>query len=195
MEISSENSGYLIGKLLLAMPSMTDPRFHRAVILLCAHDANGAMGLVINHPAQDVKFADLLKQLKIASDIELGSSQVSLPVISGGPVEKGRGFILHGSNFAQKDTVKVDEQFSVTGTLDGLQAVANGQGPKPALFILGYAGWNAGQLDAELQQNAWLVSDPNPDLVFRTNPEDQWSLAVSSLGFDPGMLSGVAGRA
>ncbi|MCB1531999.1 MAG: YqgE/AlgH family protein [Alphaproteobacteria bacterium] len=190
--MTRNKNAYLTGKLLLAMPSMSDPRFHKAVIFICVHDEQGAMGLVVNHDLPHLSFDGLLDQLGIASDIHVN---VSLPVMSGGPVESARGFMLHTNDFNQKDTIKIDERFSVTGTLDALADVAAGKGPENMLFILGYAGWSAGQLDQEIQDNAWLVVDPDPEIIFAKDPEIKWEKAVSTLGFDPVMLSGDAGHA
>ncbi|MCB9990014.1 MAG: YqgE/AlgH family protein [Rhodospirillales bacterium] len=193
MSPSEKNTSYLTGRLLLAMPAMGDPRFHKAVIYMCAHDANGAMGLVINHTLPGVDLGQLLEQLNIHPEEIKGD--VSKPVMSGGPVETARGFVLHSNDFAQDDTIKIDEAFSVTGTIDALRAIASGTGPEKMLFILGYAGWGAGQLDQELQDNAWLVTDPDPDLIFGASAEEKWVKAVQTLGIDPGMLSGEAGNA
>ncbi|MCB9988136.1 MAG: YqgE/AlgH family protein [Rhodospirillales bacterium] len=180
----------LTGKLLMAMPGIGDPRFDKAVIYICAHDQNGAMGLVINNTLEGMTLDILLKQF----DIQL-EDEADIPVLEGGPVETARGFILHSPDFNLDDTVKVDERLSVTGTIDALRAVAKGDGPQKMLFILGYAGWGAGQLDQEIQQNAWLTADADCDLIFLTSPEEKWEAAVSMLGIDPAMLSHEAGRA
>lgn len=189
---SDEKKNYLTGRLLLAMPAMGDPRFHKAVIYMCAHDEHGAMGLVINHTLPGIDLSQLLAQLNINPENE---NTPDTPVMSGGPVETARGFVLHTNDFSQEDTIKIDEEFSVTGTIDALKAIAGGDGPEKMLFILGYAGWSAGQLDEEIQQNAWLVTDADPDLIFQAPPEEKWTEGVKKLGFDPGMLSGAAGRA
>lgn len=191
----SEQSPYLIGKLLLAMPAMGDPRFHRAVIFMCAHDANGAMGLVINHALPGLEFVELIEQLGITSDIEVKLKPSAVPVMSGGPVESARGFMLHSNDFKQADTIAIDNSCSVTGTLEALKEVATGKGPDQLLFILGYAGWGAGQLDREIQDNAWLVVDPDPAIIFHPDVEEKWTLAIQKLGFNPAMLSGEAGHA
>ncbi len=193
--IVKKEKGYLTGKLLLAMPAMGDPRFHRAVIFICAHDENGAMGLVINHILPGFEFGKLLSQLNIVSDIEVDLKKVSVPVMSGGPVEAARGFVLHSGDFSRKDTVKIDDLYSVTGTVEALKDIATGNGPDNMLFILGYAGWSAGQLDSEMQQNAWLVVDPDPSLIFHANPDKKWDMAIEKLGIDPLMLSSESGRA
>ncbi len=190
-----KNGHYLIGKLLLSMPAMGDPRFHRAVIFVCAHDEKGAMGLVINHALPGLRFKNLLDQLKIVSDIEIGMRHNALPVMCGGPVEGSRGFILHSGEFRQADTIRVADSYGITGTVEALRAVAGGKGPEHVLFILGYAGWGAGQLERELQENTWLVSDPDPEVVFHASPEEKWMRAVRKMGFDPAMLSLQTGRA
>ncbi len=194
-EQKSESSSYLTGKLLLAMPGMGDFRFQKAVIYLCAHDKDGAMGLVINQPLADIDFSELLKQLDIKIDIAIDKKSLNIPVMNGGPVEGARGFLLHSNEFEQDDTVKVDDNIYVTGTLDALKDVAEGKGPQEKLFILGYAGWTAGQLDQELQQNAWLTVDADNDLVFHGNPEHKWEKSIQKLGIDPTMLSMEGGRA
>ena len=188
-------SGYLTGKLLLAMPSIGDPRFHRSVIFIAAHDEHGAMGLVVNFLAPDIKFAQLLDQLGLSSDIEVDTDALKMPVINGGPIETSRGFLLHSSEFNQNDTIRIGHDFSITGTTDALKDVIHGNGPENALFILGYAGWTPGQLESELQQNAWLVSEPDSALIFHDKCEDKWNMAMDKMGLDPAMLSGEIGRA
>jgi putative transcriptional regulator len=196
IQIPQANTSYLTGQLLLAMPAMTDWRFHKAVILVCAHDQNGAMGLVINQTLPGFTMSQLLDQLKIKPD-ETPSMEAldSVPVMNGGPVEGARGFLLHGSDFRQADTVKVTSEFSITGTLDALKAVASGRGPRDLMFILGYAGWTAGQLDEELAQNAWLTAPADRDIIFHPDAETKWNMAFKSLGVDPAMLSVQGGRA
>ncbi len=185
----------LVGKLLLAMPALGDPRFHHAVIFMCAHDKNGAMGLVINHTLPGIEFKSLLDQLKVASNIHVDLRALTIPVMAGGPVEGSRGFILHSDDFQQKDTVSVGDAYGVTGTIEALKAIAAGKGPEDLLFILGYAGWGASQLDKEIQENSWLVVDPDPNIIFRVAPEQKWQTAIRKLGFNPAMLSTEAGRA
>lgn len=185
----------LAGQLLLAMPGMGDPRFHRAVIFICAHDANGAMGLMLNQPSSGLTFPQLLKQLDIKPERTIPDQLTSLPVMSGGPVETARGFVLHGPDFEDPGTVPVDDEFYVTGTVDGLKAIAAGEGPDHMLFMLGYAGWTAGQLEDELRQNAWLTLPATPDLIFHTQAGHMWDRAIGTLGIDPAMLSAEAGRA
>lgn len=192
---NAHKEGYLTGKLLLAMPAMGDPRFHRSVIYICNHDADGAMGLVINQVIPKMQFKEILKELPIESEIEIDPSALSIPIMLGGPVDAGRGFLLHSNDFKDNQTIVVDKNFSVTATLDAIRAVAKGHGPNDKLFILGYAGWTAGQLDEEIQTNSWLVSDPDAALIFEVANDEKWQQAVSGLGFDPAMLSGASGRA
>lgn len=188
-------SSYLAGSLLLAMPGMTDPRFKKAVILICAHDEHGAMGLIINHILPDVDMAQLFKQLEIPMNDNMESNAKTVPVMSGGPVETARGFVLHSSDFNQQDTIQIRDDIGVTGTIEALREIGNGKTPEKMLFLLGYAGWGAGQLDQELQQNSWLVVNPDADLVFNQNNEEKWDQALSKLGIDPAMLSVAGGSA
>lgn len=189
---ADSSNPYLTGRLLLAMPQMGDSRFERAVIFMCAHDENGAMGLVINNVLPGVDLSELLAQLKIGRD---SAESQSAPVMSGGPVETARGFVLHSSDFSQAETVRINPELSVTGTIDALKEIAAGRGPEKMLFMLGYAGWGAGQLDREIQQNAWLVVEPDADIIFTAAPDEKWTRAVRKIGIDPAMLSGDAGHA
>lgn len=175
------------------MPSMTNLRFQRAVIFMCAHDDKGAMGLMINQRMPNVRFGELLKQLKIDHDAD--QEPLEIPIMNGGPVESARGFILHGRDYQQKDTVDVNGEYGVTGTIEAIRQVVKGNGPDEMLFILGYAGWSAGQLDGELQKNAWLTVDADPEIIFHDNPDDKWDLAIGKLGIDPSMLSAIGGNA
>lgn len=183
------------GKILIAMPHMNDPRFHRAVILICAHDANGAMGLVINHPLPGLSFIGMLQQLNIPQDQIVQAGLPDIPVFGGGPVENARGFILHSRDFAQAETIVITDDIAVTGTVDALRDVAAGRGPQRMAFVLGYSGWTEGQLEQEIQENVWLVAESQPDLIFDVHPDDKWAFSIKTLGIDPSMLSGAAGRA
>lgn len=193
--MSDNDATDLTGKLLLAMPGMTDPRFFRSVIYICAHDKNGAMGLVINAPHHAIEFDSILEQLEIASEIEIDNMPEDIEIMEGGPVETVRGFLLHSSEFYQKDTVRIDDDFSVTGTVDVLKRVAKGEGPKEKLFMLGHAGWSGGQLEDELARNSWLVAEPTPELVFNTPHDEKWEKAMLYAGINPAMLSAASGRA
>ena len=182
----------LTGTLLVAMPGMGDPRFDRSVILLCAHSKDGAMGLIVNKPVPEMALGDLLDQLEITCATKLRDKRVHF----GGPVETQRGFVLHDAGYRSRlQTLDVKHSFGMTATLDVLEDMAIGQGPEPALTMLGYAGWGPGQLEAEIARNDWLTTDGDPALVFGTADDDKWLAAVRSLGIDPLGLSGEAGRA
>ncbi|SDE25232.1 YqgE/AlgH family protein [Ruegeria marina] len=182
----------LTGKLLIAMPGMGDPRFDRAVIFMCSHGEDGAMGLIVNKPA-DLRLSALLSQMDIACDIQ---SVADSRVRFGGPVEMGRGFVLHSSDYsASLHSLKVSEAFSMTATLDILEDIASGQGPMRRSLMLGYSGWGPGQLESEIGENGWLTADADPDLVFDTPDEEKWDAALKSLGIDPLLLSASAGHA
>jgi len=192
-------SGYLDGQVLIAMPGMLDERFARSVIYLCAHSAEGAMGIVINKPASHIVFRKLLVQLQIIEDgdaIRLPSGADDIQVLQGGPVDKARGFVLHSADFFIEDTtLPIDERMCLTATVDILRAIADGKGPQRAALALGYAGWAPGQLDAEIQANSWLSSPTEPGLIFDTPIEARYDTVMSRLGIDPAMLSSTAGRA
>lgn len=183
----------LSGKLLIAMPGMGDPRFDRSVIYMCAHSPEGAMGLIINKPAPQLSFSDLLQQLGIPG----GGDERDIRVHFGGPVEHGRGFVLHSGEYRSKTetTLHVDDGFGLTATLDILSDMARGSGPTQSLLALGYAGWGPGQLEDEITRNGWLTCDANPLLVFGTDDCRKWASALKQMGIDPVMLSGAAGRA
>jgi putative transcriptional regulator len=183
----------LAGKLLLAMPTIGDPRFNRAVIFMCAHDESGAMGLMVNHELIDVGFDKIIEQTGIEDEIRVDLSKIN--VMNGGPVENSRGLLLHTGDFHQKDTVNVSEKYGVSGTIDALRDVLTGNGPDKMIFALGHAGWTAGQLDQELQQNTWLVAEASEELLFDTPNDQKWEKALKSLGIEPAMLSMDMGRA
>ena len=191
--------GYLDGQLLIAMPVMDDPRFERSVIYLCAHSSEGAMGIIVNRPAGSIDFPGLLVQLDIikkSEQIKLPENAESMKVLKGGPVETGRGFVLHSSDFfIENATLKIDEGICLTATVDILKAIAKGAGPKHAILALGYAGWAPGQLETEIQDNGWLHCDADPDLVFGGDVEEKYLRALRKIGIDPGMLSNEAGHA
>jgi len=183
----------LTGQLLIAMPDLGDPRFYGSVVFLCAHSPDGAMGLILNKPMPDVRFADMLDQLGIAR----GDATPELPVCYGGPVEMRRGFVLHSADYtgAGTDRLEIDERFSMTATLDILRDIAGGFGPAHAFMALGYAGWGPGQLEAEIGQNSWLTTAARPDLVFGPEMEGKWAAALATLGISPLTLSSQSGRA
>jgi putative transcriptional regulator len=191
--------GYLEGQLLIAMPIMTDKRFARSVIYMCAHSAEGAMGLIINQRASHISFGELLKQLGIGGsgkgeDIEVETADMDVHV--GGPVETGRGFVLHSSDYHAADsTLSIDDGVSLTATIDILKAIAGGKGPDRAMLALGYAGWRAGQLESEIQANGWLHCTADLDLLFDRDLELKYDRAMSKIGIDPSHLVSDAGHA
>ncbi|WP_093361922.1 YqgE/AlgH family protein [Tropicimonas isoalkanivorans] len=188
----TESQMDLSGKLLIAMPGMGDPRFDRSVVFMCAHSGDGAMGLIINQPAADLEFGDLLEQL----DIEPPSRDMATQIHVGGPVEHGRGFVLHSSEYdIEESTLRVDEKFSMTATLEILEDMAHHRGPKQALLALGYSGWAPGQLESEISHNGWLTCDATTDIVFARDNAQKWEMALATLGIGPLTLSASAGRA
>jgi len=187
-----QNTTDLKGKLLIAMPGMGDPRFERSVVYLCDHSAKGTMGLIVNKPRPELRLADLLNRLGLAPATGGPDSAVHF----GGPVELGRGFVLHSPDYeVSGGTLRVDAGFAMTATLDVLQDMSRGRGPGAALLALGHAGWGPGQLEREISQNGWLTCDANPDLVFAGSDGSKWERALRSLGVDPLLLSAAAGRA
>jgi putative transcriptional regulator len=191
--------GYLDGQMLVAMPTIRDDRFARTVIYMCAHSGDGAMGIVVNQPAQNLSFSDLLVQLDIipaAHKIMLPPRIDTVSVLRGGPVETGRGFVLHSSDFyIENSTLPIDEGICLTATLDILKAMATGAGPSNAVLALGYAGWSPGQLENEIQANGWLHCPADLDLVFGADIGTKYDRAIRKIGIDPAMLSSEAGHA
>jgi putative transcriptional regulator len=192
------SDSYLEGQLLIAMPIMTDKRFARSVIYMCAHSAEGAMGLIINQRASHISFRELLKQLGIGSDkgddIQIDAGDMDVHV--GGPVETGRGFVLHSSDYHATDsTLSIDDGVSLTATIDILKAIALGKGPDKAILALGYAGWRAGQLESEIAANGWLHCPADADLLFDRDLEQKYERALSKIGVDPSHLVSDAGHA
>ncbi|MFL6798771.1 MAG: YqgE/AlgH family protein [Xanthobacteraceae bacterium] len=191
--------GFLDGQMLIAMPSMGDERFARSVIYLCAHSSEGAMGIIVNHPAPNINFSDLLVQLDVipaADVIQLPEGADGVRVLKGGPVETQRGFVLHSSDyFIENSTLPIDEGICLTATLDILKAIAGGSGPRSALLALGYAGWAPGQLENEIQHNGWLHCAADLDLIFGADTGSKYDLALKKIGIDLGMLSSEAGHA
>ena len=183
--------GFLTGQLLIAMPAMGDPRFVQSVIFMCAHTAEGAMGIVVNRPLAQPSFEDLLRQLDIAP---LPPAR-RIRLCSGGPVENARGFVLHTADWTGEGSLRVDDALALTASLDVLKAIAGGGGPRAGLLALGYAGWGPGQLDQELTRNAWLFAPADEPLVFDEDHDTKWRRALAKLGIDPGSLSGAAGHA
>jgi putative transcriptional regulator len=191
--------GFLDGQMLIAMPSMRDERFARTLIYMCAHSAEGAMGIVVNQPAGDISFPDLLVKLDVipaAERIQLPRRAGNVKVLKGGPVETQRGFVLHTADFfIENSTLPIDEGICLTATLDILKAIARDEGPASAILALGYAGWAPGQLETEIQHNGWLHCAADTDLVFGADIGSKYERAIGKLGFDIGMLSSEAGHA
>ena len=186
--------GFLDGQMLIAMPSMRDERFARTLIYMCAHSSEGAMGIVVNQPAPDINFPDLL--VPAAERIQLTHRAGTIKVLKGGPVETQRGFVLHSADFfIENSTLPIDEGICLTATLDILKAIARDEGPASAVLALGYAGWAPGQLETEIQHNGWLHCTADPDLVFGTDTGGKYEKAMGKLGVDLGMLSSEAGHA
>ncbi len=188
--MDTKNS-YLEGQVLIAMPTMQDPRFEKSVIYLCSHSADGAMGLIVNKPLTDMTFPDLLEQIGISPSDRSRDIRVQF----GGPVETERGFVMHSSDYRHEGTVALSEDLSLTATVDILKDIAEGGGPRQALITLGYAGWAPGQLEAEIQANGWLHAPAAPGLIFSDGGEEKWHQALASIGIDPSTISGDAGHA
>ncbi len=184
-------SGYLEGQILIAMPTMSDPRFKKTIILLCSHSAEGAMGIVLNKNLNILSFDDLLGQLDITS-VEGSEDRI---IHFGGPVETERGFVLHSTDLIHETSIMVGDGIALTATLDMLQSMAEGNGPNDSFLALGYSGWGPGQLEQEIQDNGWLVVEADSNLVFRGELDDKWQAAINKLGFDPGLLSSDLGHA
>ena len=187
----SQDGSYVTGQLLIAMPGMRDERFAKSVIYMCAHTEEGAMGLVLNQRLDSLTFAELISQL------ELDEKHLSkdVPVHFGGPVESGRGFVLHTSDYQQDATLEVVNGVALTATVDILKAIAQGKGPQKSLLALGYAGWGPGQLDMEIRANGWLQVPSDSEIIFDIEPDTKWERAIQRLGIDPRMLSDDAGHA
>lgn len=189
--------GFLDDQFLIAMPSMQDGRFARAVIYVCAHSSEGAIGLIINQ-AQPLLFPDLLVQLGILKEqeaIRLPPQARDFPIRNGGPVDRSRGFVLHSGDYSVDSTMPVSDDICLTATVDILRAISAGRGPRQALMALGYSGWGAGQLEAEIADNGWLTCPADPDLLFDTDIDRKYERVLASLGVDPVRLSHAAGHA
>lgn len=196
----ASGEGYLDGQLLIAMPVMSDPRFARSVIYMCAHSEDGAMGLIINQRASHISFPDLLERLGIVisanGDAGVDEDVGRMSIHVGGPVETGRGFVLHSSDYyADDSTLPIEDGVCLTATIDILKAIAAGNGPNRAILALGYAGWSPGQLESEIQANGWLNCPADPDLIFDPNLEAKYVRALAKLGIDPSHLVSDAGHA
>jgi putative transcriptional regulator len=185
------DADFLTGHLLIAMPTMEDPRFAHSVIYLCAHTPEGAMGLVLNRPLQKPKFDDLLRQLEVAPV----PPARRIRLCQGGPMDNARGFVLHTTDWTGEGSLRVNDAVALTASLDVLKAIAEGNGPREGILALGYAGWGPGQLDAEIQQNAWLSVQADETIVFDGDHDTKWRRALAKLHIDPLLLSGAVGHA
>lgn len=181
---------YLTGQMLLALPGIGDPRFERAAIAMCVHDERGALGVGLGHPATGIGFHDLLRQF----DIDPAGCE-NKTVLIGGPVEPQRGFVLHSADWGGQDSIDVAGRWVLSGTIDVLRAIAAGKGPSRWLAALGYAGWDAGQLNEEMTRHGWFAVPADEMLLFETAPEDRWQAAYASAGIDASLLTPHAGQA
>lgn len=181
----------LSGQLLIAMPSMRDSRFARSVICICAHSPEGAMGLILNRPIQKLSFDALLRQV----GVEAVPPQRDICLLNGGPVDEGRGFVLHTNEWREEGSLPVEGGFAITANVDILKAIAEGSGPRQCVLALGYAGWGPGQLDAEIAESAWLIAPPDEELLFGGEVKTKWERALSKLRVDPSRIVGAAGHA
>jgi putative transcriptional regulator len=188
----TEKANFLQGKLLIAMPGMGDPRFEKSVIFMCSHSEEGAMGIIVNKPIEQLRFREMVERL----DLNLNDKTPDMPVLFGGPVENSRGFVLHSPDYKAEDaTLSVLTDVSLTGTMEILRELAGGAGPAKALFALGYAGWGPGQIESEIRLNGWVHCDADGTIVFDTNLDGKWRNALLRLGIDITLLSSQAGRA
>ena len=189
--MKKDESNFLTGQLLIAMPDMSDPRFTQSVIFICEHNEEGAMGLVINKKLGEVTLKELLTQVgKPPVDVE-GAINIHF----GGPVETEKGFMLHSTDTTFDNSLLFNNNIALTATTDILRHMAHGEGPAHSVFVLGYAGWEPDQLEDELKSNAWLTTDADADLLFRTNNDDKWKKALAKLGITPEALASIAGNA
>jgi len=187
-----EGENFLEGKLLIALPGMPDPRFEKSVIFMCAHSGDGAMGIMINRPVEGLQFRELMEKL----ELEMLPAAPDMPVLYGGPVETGRGFVLHSGDYDSSDsTLPVAEDVSLTATVEILRAIGHGNGPRKAIFALGYAGWGPGQIESEIRSNGWLHCDSDPRLLFDVELGAKWQQALRMMGIDASSLTAHAGQA
>ncbi len=189
--------GFLDGQFLIAMPGMADANFARTVVYICAHSEDGAMGFVINRP-QQLSFSDVLLHLDLVGEdevIRLPGSTLDFPIRCGGPVESGRGFVLHSDDYMSESSIPVSDDISLTATLDIVRAISRGAGPQRGLMMLGYAGWGAGQIENEIGNNGWLTCPAQEELIFDTNLDSKYERALGLMGITPAMLSAEAGHA
>lgn len=193
MKMSSAENSSLIGQILIATPQMTDPRFTHAVILICGHDQHGAMGIVLNRLVEELSLQDLVDQLDVQPSIAQTSAPI--PIHFGGPIEMGRGFVLHSTDYMHDASIQITSDIALTSTIEILSLVAQDIGPEKKLLALGYAGWGTGQLESELQKNSWLQVESDLELVFSPYLGEKWQRAMGKIGVDPALLSPEYGHA
>ncbi|MDX0785623.1 YqgE/AlgH family protein [Sinorhizobium medicae] len=194
---SIRERGFLDGQFLIAMPGMFDANFARTVIFVCAHSEDGAMGFILNRP-QRLTFPDVLLHLQLLDPdevIRLPSTTREFPIQAGGPVETGRGFVLHSDDYLSDSSIPVSDDICLTATLDIVRAISRGEGPVKATMLLGYAGWGPGQLEAEITQNGWLTCPAQEELIFSRNLDEKYDRALALMGVSPAMLSTDSGHA
>ena len=184
---------FLAGKLIIAMPTMSDPRFKRSVVCICAHNEDGAIGIIINKTIESLSFSKIIKQLKLKKNMI--KNDYKNHIYFGGPVETERGFILHSADYSSENSTSINSEISMTASTEILQALIDGKGPNKSIVALGYAGWGPGQLDAEIQSNAWLSVESDLELVFSAKTAEKWDMALEKIGVNPALLSTEAGRA
>ena len=184
---------FLAGKLIIAMPTMSDPRFKRSVVCICAHNEDGAIGIIINKIIESLSFSKIIKQLKLKKNMTRNDYKDH--IYFGGPVETERGFILHSADYSSENSTSINSEISMTASTEILQALIDGNGPNKSIVALGYAGWGPGQLDTEIQSNAWLSVESDLELVFSAKTAEKWDMALEKIGVNPALLSTEAGRA
>lgn len=189
---SLEEQKYLTGQLLIASPQITDSRFFHSVILVCGHDLNGAMGIILNRLIDDLTLKDLIEQIGLQSS---KTTNVPISVHFGGPIEMGRGFVIHSTDYLQDGSVKISDEMALSSTVEILSLLMEGEGPKQKILALGYVAWSAGQLETEIQKNSWLQTDADLDLVFSSDLSNMWKKALKKIGVDPALLSSQTGHA
>ena len=191
--MSKMESPFLSGKLIIAMPTMSDPRFKRSVVCICAHNEDGAIGIIINKIIESLSFSKIIKQLKLKKNMT--KSDYKDHIYFGGPVETERGFILHSADYSSENSTSINSEISMTASTEILQALIDGNGPNKSIVALGYAGWGPGQLDTEIQSNAWLSVESDLELIFSAKTAEKWDMALEKIGVNPALLSTEAGRA
>jgi putative transcriptional regulator len=192
MQKNAITEGWLHGKMLVAAPTMIDPRFEKTVVVLCVHHGDGAMGIIVNRMHPNLKYQDMMVQIGLPKNVLATSHPI---IYAGGPVEGGRGFVLHSTDWGEHSTLDIDGELGMTATIDVLKEIAAGKGPKQSLLSRGYAGWAPGQLEAEIQANGWMVTEADPSIIFSPDLATKWHRALHGMGIRPDLLSGVVGHA